>query len=287
MVVEYIPLAVAFTGTTIAAIWDLKTTEVPDQLLYVMIAFGLLFNGYLSIAEGSYWPVLWSLIYGLGFLAFGGFMYYTGQWGGADSLILSSVGFILPFVPSVFSKTILPFPISYLVNLFIVGAVYMLLYGLVYALRNRKVIFGFVKDLKASMNILVMGSVGLFVLFYVGSVNITKLLYGSFDFERALYISVYPLLACFAMYIIWRFAKSIESYGFRKKVPVSGLKVGDMLLGEKKLVGVTAEQIKSLKKSGKKYVDIKLGVPFAAAFPLAILTTLFYGDLIFLLTRLF
>ena len=65
-----------------------------------------------------------------------------------------------------------------------------------------------------------------------------------------------------------------------KKIPISRLKVGDMLLSEKKLVGITEKELKELKRHGKKYVDIKLGIPFAVAFPLALLVTLYYGDLI-------
>jgi len=283
MVISYIPLATAFAGTTIAAIWDLKTTEVPDQLPYIMIAIALLFYGYQSAVEWSFWPMLNSLIYGLAFLGFGAFMYYIGQWGGADALILSAVGFLLPVAPIGFNPTTLPFPVSYFINLFVVGAVYMMLYGLVFAVRNKNILSGFISDLKASVNIMIAGSVGLFILFYVAALSITKTFSGSIDFAGTFFISLYPLVSVGVLYIVWRFAKAVEMHGFRKKVPISKLKVGDMLLSEKKLTGVTKEQIKMLNKSGKRYVVIKLGVPFAVAFPIALLATLFYGDLIFFL----
>lgn len=286
MAIDYIPLATAFIGTIIAAVWDLKTTEVPDQLPYIMIAIALLFYGYQSIAEWNLWPILNSLIYGLVFLGFGAFMYYIGQWGGADALILSAVGFLLPVAPTGFTSTILPFPVSYFINMFIVGAMYMMLYALVLALRNRTILSGFVADLKASVNILAVGFIGLFILFYAAGLNISKIFYGSADFTRAFYMSLYPLFSVVVVYVVWRFAKSVELHGFRKRVSISKLKVGDMLLSEKKLTGVTKEQIKALKKSGKMHVDIKSGVPFAVAFPLALLVTLFYGDLILFLINL-
>lgn len=286
MVITYIPLATAFIGTTIAAIWDLKTTEVPDQLPYVMIAIALLFYGYQSIVEVSFWPVLNSLIYGLGLLGFGVFMYYIGQWGGADALILSAIGFLLPVIPQGFTLTFFSFPVSYLVNVFIVGSVYMLAYAFIFALVNRKVFSGFINDIKASGNILVIGIVGLFILFYVAGLNINKILYGSVDFLRAFYTSLYPLFAVAVLYVVWRFAKAVENYGFKKRIPISKLKVGDMLLQERKLIGATKEQIKKMKKSGKRYVDIKEGVRFALAFPLALLVTIFYGDLILFLINL-
>jgi Flp pilus assembly protein protease CpaA len=286
MVFFYIPLATAFVGTIIAAIWDLKTTEVPDQLPYIMIAIALLFYGYQSIAEGSFIPILNSLMYGLAFLGFGAFMYYIGQWGGADSWILGALGFLLPFTPQGFSSTILPFPVSYFINVFIVGAVYMILYALVIGLRNRRVFRGFIVDIITSRKIIAVSCMGLSILFYVTALNITKMLYGSVDIARAFTFTFYPLLFVGALYFIWRFAKVVESIGFRRTVPISRLKVGDMLLSEKKLVGVTKEQIKALKKSGKKHVEIKDGVRFAPAFPLALLVTLFYGDLIFFLINM-
>ncbi len=280
MVVNYIPLATALIGTTIAAVWDLKTTEVPDQLPYLMIAIALLFYSYQSVTEMSFWPIAQSLIYGLSFLGFGAFMYFVGQWGGADMLLLSAVGFLLPLSPAGFNSTTLPFPVSYFINVFIVGAVYMILYAFVFSLKNKNVLSGFVNDLKASMNIIAIGSIAMIILFYAVALYITKMLSGSINFTGAFYVSIYPLLSIVAIFLVWRFAKSVEIYGFRKKIPISKLKIGDMLLAEKKLIGVTEKEIKSLKKSGTKYVEIKLGVPFAVAFPLAILVTLFYGDLV-------
>ncbi|MBI1978873.1 MAG: prepilin peptidase [Candidatus Aenigmarchaeota archaeon] len=286
MTIEMIPVIVTFTGTTIAAIWDLKTTEVPDQLPYIMIAIALLFYGYQSLVEWNIWPIANSLIYGMAFLSFGAFMYYIGQWGGADSWILAAVGFLLPAVPQGFISTIFPFSLSYFINLFIVGAVYMMLYALIFALRNKVVLSGFVSDLKSSANVLFIGLIGLFVLFYIAGLSITKIFSGSVDFAGAFYMSLYPLFSVGALYVVWRFAKSVEIHGFRKKISVSKLKIGDMLLSEKKLIGITQEQIKALKKSGKRYVEIKDGVRFAPAFPLALLVTLFYGDLILVLINL-
>ena len=142
---------------------------------------------------------------------------------------------------------------------------------------------GFVTDLKASVNIIVVGAIGLFILFLAVGLNISKLFYGTIDFTKAFYISLYPFVSVGVLYIVWRFAKAVEIHGFRKKVSISKLRVGDMLLSEKKLIGVTKEQIAALKKSGKRYAEIKMGVPFAVAFPLALLVTLFYGDLILFL----
>jgi hypothetical protein len=100
--------------------------------------------------------------------------------------------------------------------------------------------------------------------------------------------SVLTLLLTMALFIIWRFAKTVEDFGFKKRIPVSELKVGDVLLESKVWEGLTNEGLNKIKKSGKKFVVIKEGVRFAMAFPLALVFTLFYGDgLLFLFRFLF
>ncbi|MBI2547127.1 MAG: prepilin peptidase [Candidatus Aenigmarchaeota archaeon] len=286
MDINYIPLATAFIGTIIAAIWDLKTTEVPDQLPYIMIGIGLLFYGYQSIIEMSIWPIANSLIYGLAFLGFGGFMYYMGQWGGADAFILSALGFLLPVAPLGFTNTIFQFPISYFINVFLVGSVYMLLYAVVFALKNKRIFSDFYMGMKANSRMILASSLVTLIVFFVASLITTQLIYQSLDIMKALLYSLYPFVSVALIYAVLKFVKAVEIHGFKRQIPISQLKVGDMLLSERKLIGVTKEDIKTLRKSGKKYVDIKLGVPFAVAFPVALLVTLLYGDLILFLVKL-
>lgn len=286
MDVSYLPLTFAFIGTTIAAIWDLKTTEVPDQLPYILIAIGLLFYGYQSVIESSFTPILHSLQYGLLFLAFGGAMYYLGQWGGADALILSALGFLLPTIPQGFSKILFPFPLSLFANIFIVGALYMILYAVFFSIKNKKIFSGLVSDVKINSKKIGISSIALVAFFYAFSLVMSKIAYGSFDIIKAFKISLYPLFSIAVLYVVWKFVKSVEIYGFKRTIPISKLKIGDMLISEKKLIGVTREQIQAMGKAGKKNVDIKLGVPFVVAFPIALLVTMFYGDLILLFVNL-
>ncbi len=278
MDVNSIPLITAFVGTVIAAVWDLKTTEVPDQLPAAMIAIALLFYGYQSFAIGDYSPIANSLLIGGVFSVFGLFMYYTGQWGGADSFILAAIGFLLPSAPLGFAQTIFIFPLSYVMNLFIVGAAYMIGYAFVFSFKEKHIQQGFLNDMKGSGKLL-FGVPILFALSVILSYFVTSS-YGLVDFTRIILMSLSLSIGAFVLFVIWKFSKSVEMYGFKKKIPISKLRVGDMLLSEKKLLGITEKEIKELKRHGKKYVNIKLGVPFAVAFPLALLVTLYYGDLI-------
>ncbi len=71
----------------------------------------------------------------------------------------------------------------------------------------------------------------------------------------------------------------------KKRIPVSKLRVGDVLLSSKLWEGITEKELKRIKRSGKRYVRIKEGVRFGPAFPLALLFTIYFGDTILFLIR--
>jgi Flp pilus assembly protein protease CpaA len=280
---ELVFLAIAFIGSSLAAFFDLKTTEIPDKIPHTMIALALILYSIQSILSLSYWPILNSLIAGLSLLGFGFLMYFLGQWGGGDAKVLAAIGFLLPQLPQGFTKLFFPFPLTYLINVFIVGAAYMLIYAFVLALLNKKIILKFLKDMKANAKILAIGSLFLFILFFGANLYFSKYT-KLFDFSFFLSTSLLALLIAIAIFIIWRFAKTVEEVGFKKKISISKLKVGDVLLKSRLWEGITEKELKKIKKSGKKYIQIKEGVRFAPSFVLALLFTLFYGDgiLIFL-----
>lgn len=281
MVFQYIPLITAFVGSSIAAVWDLKTTEVPDQIPCIMIAIALLFYGIQSYQEWSYWPILNSVIAGSSLLGFGLLMYYLGQWGGADAEILATIGFLLPQTP-LKTQLFFPFPLSYLINVFIVGAFYMIIYAVVLASINKKIIFEFSKEIKGSSKVLLLGSVGLFLLFFVLNWYLSRYFQLEFSLPFILSNSILPLVLTVSLFIVWRFARVVENVGFKKRVPVSNLKAGDVPMEFKQFRGITEKELSKIKKSGKRFVWIKEGVRFAPAFVLALIFTLYFGDVILL-----
>ncbi len=275
---QTVALATAFLGSTIAAIWDLKTTEIPDSIPYIMMAVALVAYGVQAYAESNYWIILNSLIAGLSFLGFGFLMYYFGQWGGGDAKLLSAIGFLLPTAPSGFSNLLFPFSLSFLFNLFLVGAGYMLVYASILAMVNTKIIERFISDVKSSSNIFVLGSVSLFLVFVVLNMLISNILSIRIGAEFLISNSVLPLLATIFIFVIWKFAKAVEEVGFKKKIPVQKLRVGDVPEYFKLWEGITEKELKRIKSSGKKTIWIKEGIRFGGAFPLALLFTLYFGD---------
>ena len=288
--IELLAVAIAFVGSCAAAAWDLKTTEIPDEIPYAMAAVGLLLAAVLSILQWSYWPIAVSVAVGCCLLGFGFLMYYFGQWGGGDVKLLAAIGFLLPQLPAGFAPKFwfgLPFPLSYLFNVFFIGVAYMLLYAFVFALLNRKVFVHFANDVKASASVLLIGSIVLFVAFFglnfyfltifpFGS-GVASAMYG-LDTAMLLRNSLLPLLITIGLFFVWKFAHAVEDVGFKKKIPMSMLRVGDILLESKELDGITEQQLRKLKRSGKRHVWIKEGVRFGPTFPIALLFTLYVGD---------
>ncbi len=279
-------IIVAFIGSSLAGIIDLKTTEIPDQIPYVMMGVGILAYAVKSLLVWSYWPLLLSIIYGLVFLGIGFLMYYTGQWGGGDAKLLSAIGFLLPSLTSSVTKTLIfPFPISFFFNLFFVGAVYMIGYALFLSIKNRRIWEVFVHDIKANSKMLVVLNVfvviGLMLLGYF-----TMNLFSNLSYSQIIKNEIMIAVAIVGMFFVWRFTKVVEDIGFKKKIPVFTLREGDVLLESKLWEGLTVKQVKKIRSANKKHVWIKEGVRFGLAFPLALLFTLFVGDGVILLIGL-
>lgn len=269
MNLELASLLVAFGGSFLAAIFDLKTTEIPDKIPHAMILAGVLLYAVESLLTLSYHPLLSSFLSGFSLLGVGFLLYRTGQWGGGDAKVLGAMGFLLPNVS--FVKTQLYFPLVYLINVFLVGAVYMIVYSLVLTVKNRRIAKDFVKNVK-SYSMLIFATLGILSTIFISI---------SFYFSRSLLLAVYastlPLSFTLLVYLLWFFAKAVEK-NFRKRISVNKLRVGDVLAGSKIWDGLSEAEVKKIKRSGRKYVTIKEGVRFAPSFLLALIFTLKFGN---------
>ena len=153
----------------------------------------------------------------------------------------------------------------------------MIVYAFALSFINKRIWTAFFKDLKANAKM---------ILIYNSALIITLVLLGLF-FTR--YFEFLPLtafttlvvtigIASAGLYILWKFVKAVEHVGFKKKIPVSKLRIGDVPDYYKIWEGITEKEVKKIKKSGKKYIWIKEGVRFAPAFPIALIFTLVFGD---------
>jgi Flp pilus assembly protein protease CpaA len=268
---ELLLLAIALTGSLAAGIYDLKTSNIPDSLCIAMIIAGLIIHSFYGLTTGDFSNLINSLMFGGLFLAFGLLMYFTGQWGGGDGELLVALGILLPNLST--TKTYFPFAASFFVNTFFIGAAYSLIYSMILVYKNTDVRKGFFKSL---MEPLMLGAMILFITLSMVSFFYSKI------FSAIFFLS-------FIIVIFWRFARSIEK-GFFKRVPVSKLKVDDMLgediprlrLYKKLIKGLTKEQIKKIRKI-KRYVVIREGIRYGLVFFLTLVFTLLWGDFFLLL----
>ena len=268
--IDLMLISICLFSSTLASYYDLKTTEVPDKIFYLTIFLSLPFLLFkiFALHEFSF------LFYGILFSFFGFLLYKVGQWGGADATLFGIFGFLLP--EKMFGFQIFPTQINFIINFFFVGSLYLIIYSFILLYKSgnfsrslkevkkvRKLIFGF--------------SLLTFIPSFLLSFFLLKDLI--FSFFSALTISAFYIIL-FSLYKILRF---IEKKIFIRKIPVSKLKVGDMLLKRRELVGITKDEIKKIKKSGKKFVWIKEGVRFVPVFPISLLLTLFFNNLILIL----
>jgi prepilin signal peptidase PulO-like enzyme (type II secretory pathway) len=139
--------------------------------------------------------------------------------------------------------------------------------------------------MKASSKIIIISSVFLLSFFLALSFYFTSIFNAKLSYEELVKNSLFLVFVAIGLFAVFKFAKSVEEIGFRKKIPVSKLKVGDILNESRELEGITEKELEKIKKSGKKFVTIKEGIRFGPAFPLALLFTLYFGDGILLLIK--
>ncbi|MFH0711420.1 MAG: prepilin peptidase [Candidatus Aenigmatarchaeota archaeon] len=288
MVFELLSLAIAFIGSLGAGLWDLKTTDIPDKIPHLMVAAGIAIAVAESILQSNFSIFIMTFLSGAGLFALGFLMYYFGQWGGGDAKILAAIGFLVPSIPVQFpGKLLFPFPVSFLFNVFLIGTVYMLSYAIIFALMNKRLLHIFVKDMKGNQKVVYLGSTIIFSSFFMLNYFLSIYILDYFNFQLAAANSILLLLGTIGIYIVFKFAKVVQDHGFVKKITISKLKVGDVLFENKLFEGITEKEIRKLKSSGKRFVSVKEGVRFGMAFPLALLFTIYFGDVLLFFIRIF
>lgn len=261
---EVFAISIAFIGSVIAGIWDLFTTEVPDEVPALMLLLGI-FNWYVyALTFGDIIPLALSLSIGTLLLIIGLVLYKAGHWGGADAWLLAAIGYTIPLYNGYI------FMFSFVFNFLIIGSVYMIIYALILGIINKGVFSYFFDDIRKNKKM-----VAFIILISVLSTSFFYLLTD----RIAPTIEVLALLI--ALTFFWRYALVIENKVFKKRIRASQVKVGDVI-EDMIWRGITAEEVDKIKRR-KGFVVIKEGVRFVPAFPIALVVTLLIGNLLFLI----
>ncbi len=255
-------LAVLIAG--IAGLWDLKTTEVPDDIPYLMTVVGLTYWFVAGASTGNMQPFITSLLMGTAVLFVGLVLYAKGKWGGADAWILAAIFYMVP----VYSGEIIL--AGYIVNFFIVSLVYMVAYTIILGVKH-KVFGAFAAELRNNSG-------------FVVAVPLAFLIFSIFLIYAGVMTLLTPVLMfsfILAMMLFWVYAKVIEKNVFVRKIKTNQLKPGDVLQ-ETRWIGVTEKEIEQFRLK-QKYVTIKDGVRFVPVFSITLAVTLVWGNLLFLI----
>ncbi|MBI4175660.1 MAG: prepilin peptidase [Candidatus Aenigmarchaeota archaeon] len=269
-------LLIGIGGFGLAAYLDLRTTEFPDWLPYSMIILALAARGGYAYFLNDISIILQSLVVGAAFLGLGLLMYFTRQWGDGDAWLLGALGFLFPEPAGFVQAGLLPFPAVMILNFFFTSFVYVVAYAMVLGLRERKASAVFLKELKGDSKV-IFSTAGLLILLYAGFVFYLSAYMGLA--VPSSYMITLPLLIIFIV-IFMRYGRFVEANLFKRLVPASKLKPGDVLADDR-WKGLTEKGIKELQKKGGK-VWVKEGVRFAPVFLITMLVTLFYGSVIML-----
>ncbi|MFH1376111.1 MAG: A24 family peptidase [Candidatus Woesearchaeota archaeon] len=283
---EIFLLIIAFVWLIIATVTDIKTKEIPNWINYSLIIVALVTYSLISIKSNSITPILFSIITGAAFFILGSLMYYAKQWGGGDAKLLAAIGTTFPIYPTILENIFTPkfqapyFPITILINIIIVGALYGITILIIKILQNRKKFSEEFKKVNSKFkrlrNIALPVSILLIVLGYFLS--------STYQLKVLTISSGILILILFYLYLT---IKAAEKTSMFKKIPVEKLREGDWISKEIKIddkiiykpkaAGVSKEEIEEIKKHFKE-IEIKDGIVFMPTFLIAIITSLILGN---------
>lgn len=246
-------LGIAAAGSLVAGLWDLKTTDIPDEVTVLMMVLGPVLWFFHGSISGDWAFLASSIVLGSVVFALGWLLYLAGKWGGGDAALLAGIVFLLP------DPVLL---LAYLMNLLVVSLAYTVVYAIGLGVRHPRV-FGLTLDemkaRSALLPLLILAAIGLPVaaLLPIGLLYVWMLA---------------VFLALFAVY-----ARQIERGVFKRAISVAALQPGMVLAASKKWVGVSAEEVARIRKARGK-VEVKEGVRFGLVFFLSLAVTVLFGN---------
>jgi Flp pilus assembly protein protease CpaA len=281
MIIDIILVIIGLIGLILATLNDIKHKEVPDFISYSLIAIGLSLRLIYLLTYKQYSYFLYALLYGAIFFGLGSIMYYTKQWGGGDTKLLTALSVIFATKPYFIQPIKIPFFMILLINILLIGFLYSLIYSIILAIKNRhKFLQEYYllskKYKKFKIIALILALLILIIMFLLNN-NILKLLFISLSFAIIFYIYLFI------------FIKSVEKVSMFKLIPTSKLTEGDWIANSETRskfnipkTGIEKKQINLIKKSKIKEILIKDGIPFVPPFLVGTIITLLSGKILFL-----
>lgn len=289
-------LVSAFIVLIIATITDLKKSEVPDYLNWIFLSFVIFITISSSILSNNLSILLNAAISFIIVFILGIVLYYGQALGGGDIKLLFGLSIAFSSMPYFFEQKISnislgngPFIFSFILNAFLIGAIYGLLFSLYIILKNKKNFSKFkekiIDNFKYKSNFFKS-------LFWI------CVIFGSIILLMSIFTPILTFLAItiFIAPIIFILVKTVEQEFLIKKVNPEELCEGDWLIDkiitknktiEPSVYGLTNNQINYLRKNYRGKIKIRFGLPFVPCFLISLILTLFLGNILIKIVSLF
>jgi len=278
---DYMLIANLLFFLGIIAYEDLKTSLISDKYPLGMSVIALIIYLLKLAFYHDYSYLLNCFVGGIIFLLVGYAMYYLGQWGEGDALVLAATIFSFPkfYFLELHIPTYSYFWFTFFINLSFVGVFYSLAYTLWCSFKKPTFYVSLWKQMARYVHYLIIGECLLFLAYLF--------LYCSYGINYIKIFLIWMLIYAF-LFIIYFFAKTADAFLFTVIKPLKEVREGDTVIGnfEKAhykgvlLDAITKEEIyKLIKYYGEDYkVEIKDMVRYAPSFLLSVLLTLLIGD---------
>lgn len=280
MVINDISLIIITLAALVSStITDIKTKEVPDWISYSLIFSGLSIRLVYSLIFSNYYYFIYGLIgFGSMFLL-GNILYHLKQWGGGDAKLAMGLGSTLATKPVYLQESILPFLLTLIISIFIIGSIYGLFWSIILIIKNpKKFKEEFSKLNSQNYKIIKISTVVLSAFLISFSFYLNNFKLASFILSFLLLIYPYLFIAI----------KSLENIHFYMYKETERLVEGDWIakdikfkneiVFQKKELGIEKKDINSLIKLGVKKVLVKEGIPFVPPFLVGTILALIFGN---------
>ncbi len=267
--IDYIIFIFVLSVLGLSSLFDIRTREVPEFLLYTLIFGSVLLMLFRAVYAGSistieYFPLSLIALFGFSYL-----MYVMGQWAGGDVQIMLGLSFVFTSV-SLTSNTSF---ISLFINIMVAGGIYGLFGTLVLGVLKYSKLKKYFKSYD-------------FPLIAGGAVAVVSAyLLLPFPLEFFVPAILFLLIAMRYMYLISTtvvFVKTGTSKLIEGDWIAEDVKDADgRTILRPKSTGLTKHDIDKLKSNKIEEVLVKTGLPFIPGIFLGVLITVLFGNPLF------
>ena len=277
-IADLLLLGIAVIAVIFASVTDIRKHEVPNWLNFSLLGIALAIRGIASLLLWEFSYFYWALIAVVIFYALGNIFYYGNILGGGDVKLLIALSAVFATKPYFVTSTMNePFLLTFLINALLFGAIWAIIISIYYFFKIPKKEFRLeFKKLQKKIKLLritcLIIALAILVLFFI------------LDEYWFIIVSIVILLLPY----LYSFIKVIEDKCLIKEVKAKDLREGDYILDsikikkiiiKKSIHGLSSKDISLLKRIKKK-VLIKEGIVFVPLLLLALLASLFYGNIL-------